>query len=137
MLRELTTSASALVSVKSLLVAILTLLSFGVVAAAVQAMPFRSAQTGSTIPVSSGCGIGVNSGPYDGCDVIYRGDYRAHDDTRHRARLKRKLDAMPGAINAAPAPAIRNFITKRETAPNEPAATPIKFGVDLGGAASM
>jgi hypothetical protein len=89
------------VSLKSLLVAILTCLSFDVGATAAQAMPFRSAQTRSAIPVSSGCGIGVNRGSYDGCDVIYHGDYRARDYVHHRARLKHKLDEMPGSIKAA------------------------------------
>ena len=65
-------------AVKRLLVAIVTLLSFGVGVAAAQAMPFHSAQTGLTIPVASGCGIGVHRGPYDGCNVIYDGHYRAH-----------------------------------------------------------
>ena len=29
------------------------------------------AQTRLTIPVSSGCGIGVHRGPFDGCDPVY------------------------------------------------------------------
>ena len=65
-------------AVKKLLVAIVTLLSFGVGVATVQAMPFHSAQTGLIIPVASGCGIGVHRGPYDGCNIIYGGHYRAH-----------------------------------------------------------
>ena len=67
--------------VKMFLVAIFTLFSFGVGVGAAQAMPFRSAQAGLTIPVASGCGIGVHRGPYDGCDAIYSGYYRHH----HRA----------------------------------------------------
>ena len=40
----------------------------------VQAMPFAPrdpAQAGLTIPVSSGCGLGVRRGPYDGCTPVY------------------------------------------------------------------
>jgi len=43
--------------------------------AAAQAMPFHSAQAGLTIPVSSGCGIGVHRGPDNGCNAIYGGYY--------------------------------------------------------------
>jgi|PersoiStandDraft_1058852.scaffolds.fasta_scaffold05482_4 hypothetical protein len=38
-------------------------------------MPFHSAQAGLTIPVSSGCGIGVHRGPDNGCNAIYGGYY--------------------------------------------------------------
>jgi hypothetical protein len=65
-------------AVKTLLAATLTLLSFAVVIAAAQAMPFHSAQAGLTIPIASGCGIGVHRGPYAGCDAIYGGHYRRH-----------------------------------------------------------
>jgi hypothetical protein len=41
-------------------------------------MPFHSTRIGLTIPVASGCGIGVHRGPFDGCNVIYGGHYRAH-----------------------------------------------------------
>lgn len=44
-------------------VAIVTLLSFDVGIGAAQAMPFHSAQTGLTIPVASGCGIGIIAAP--------------------------------------------------------------------------
>jgi hypothetical protein len=46
--------------------------------AAAHAMPvalFRPAQAGLAIPVSSGCGIGVHRGPYNGCRPIYGGYY--------------------------------------------------------------
>jgi hypothetical protein len=38
---------------------------------AADAMPFHTAHAASIIPVGSGCGIGVNRGPYDGCVAIY------------------------------------------------------------------
>jgi hypothetical protein len=63
---------------KTLLLAIITLLSFSVGVAGALAMPFRVASVELTIPISSGCGIGVHRGPYGGCNVIYGGDYRAH-----------------------------------------------------------
>ena len=43
---------------------------------AADAMPFHTAPTASIILVGSGCGIGVNRGPYDGCDAIYWGQPR-------------------------------------------------------------
>lgn len=46
--------------------------------AAAEAMPFNPAHSGFIIPVSSGCGIGVHRGPYDGCDPIYGGYYRSY-----------------------------------------------------------
>jgi hypothetical protein len=68
---------SILMSIKTLLVAILTLLSFSVGVAGAQAIPFRAASAELTVLISSGCGIGVRRGPYDGCNVIYGGGYRA------------------------------------------------------------
>jgi hypothetical protein len=76
--RKLTFSASSAMPGRTLLVAILTLLSFGAGVAAAQTMPFRSAQVELIIPVGSGCGIGVHRGPYGRCDVIYGGYYRPH-----------------------------------------------------------
>jgi hypothetical protein len=69
---------------RTLFVAILTLLSFGIGVAAAQTMPFRSTQVGLTIPVSSGCGIGVHRGPYGGCDRVYGGYYRGHYRSYYR-----------------------------------------------------
>jgi len=44
--------------------------------AAADAMPFHSAPAGLVIQVASGCGIGVDRGPYGECKPIYRGyDY--------------------------------------------------------------
>ena len=68
-------------SIKTLLVAILTLLSFSLGIAGALAMPFRAASAELIIPISSGCGIGVHRGPYGGCNVIYDGGYSA----RHHA----------------------------------------------------
>jgi hypothetical protein len=45
---------------------------FGLAAAqAITVVPFGPPQVGLTIPVTSGCGIGVRRGPFDGCTPIY------------------------------------------------------------------
>jgi|SRR5271169_6572388 len=46
--------------------------------AAAQAMPFRPTYAGLTVHVSSGCGLGVHRGPFDGCDPFYFGPYRSY-----------------------------------------------------------
>ena len=48
-------------------------------AVAAEAMPFHPVHAGLTIQVSSGCGLGVHRGPYDGCNVVYGGYYRNYD----------------------------------------------------------
>ena len=65
---------SMLMSIKTLLVA---MLSFSIGVAGALAMPFGAASAELTIPISSGCGIGLHRGPYGGCNVIYGGGYRA------------------------------------------------------------
>lgn len=75
----------AAMSIKTLLIAILTLLSFSVSAAVAQTMPFRAASVELAIPISSGCGIGVHRGPFGECSVvIYGGYYRAHQHAYYR-----------------------------------------------------
>jgi hypothetical protein len=49
--------------------------------AAAQAMPFSLARSGFIIQVASGCGLGVNRGPYGGCDPIYGEHY--YSNYRH------------------------------------------------------
>ncbi len=63
---------------KNFLVAIFSLLSFGVGATAEPGMPFHPMQAELIIPIGSGCGIGVRRGPFDGCNVIYGGYYGAY-----------------------------------------------------------
>lgn len=51
-------------------------------AASAHAMPVAvigSTQADLTIPVGSGCGIGVRRGPFDGCDPVYGGYYGEFD----------------------------------------------------------
>jgi hypothetical protein len=76
--RKVNFSASTPMPLKTLLVAILALLSLDVGVAAAQATPFRTAQAGSIITVASGCGLGVNRGPYNGCDPIDSGYFVGH-----------------------------------------------------------
>lgn len=58
----------------------------------VQALPLHTPppapQAGSVVLVGGGCGLGVRRGPYDGCDVVYRGAYRPHyrSDARRQYR---------------------------------------------------
>jgi hypothetical protein len=50
--------------------------AFGIAAnASAQAMPFHQPQSDLIVPVSSGCGLGVHRGPYDGCFPMYGGYY--------------------------------------------------------------
>ena len=50
--------------------------AFGVAAnTSAQAMPFQQLQNDLIVPVSSGCGLGVHRGPYDGCYPAYGGYY--------------------------------------------------------------
>jgi hypothetical protein len=51
-------------------------------AAATQAMPVAPAAVPAaapvpvlSIPVASGCGLGVHRGPFDGCETVYDGNY--------------------------------------------------------------
>ncbi len=53
------------------------------------------------------------------------------------ASPERNLGDITGSIKAAPAPAQQDFAAGNKTAPDEMATTRVKFGVDLGGAASM
>lgn len=55
-----------------------------VVVAAAQAMPFHTAHPGLTIPVASGCGLGVHRGPFDGCNPVYGGHYRSYYRSYYR-----------------------------------------------------
>jgi hypothetical protein len=62
---------------------------------AIPVVALAAAQTGLTIQVGSGCGLGVRRGPFNGCDPVYvyggyglgyyqgyrRGHYRGYRDT--------------------------------------------------------
>ena len=74
--------------IKTLLAAIFALISFGASIAVAQPMSLRGAPVELTIPISSGCGIGVHRGPYDECNVvIYGGYYRAHHHAYYRGYI--------------------------------------------------
>ena len=62
-------------SVKMMLAAILTPLIFSGEVMAAPAMPFPTSPVETVIPVSSGCGLGVRRGPFDGCNAVYGGYY--------------------------------------------------------------
>ncbi len=45
-------------------------------AAETKAMPVATVSAPTlSIPVASGCGLGVHRGPFDGCETIYDGNY--------------------------------------------------------------
>jgi hypothetical protein len=64
---------------------------FGIIVvciSAAQAMPLHAGHAGSFIlSVADGCGIGVNRGPYDGCNTIYGGyshsDFQSYRSYEH------------------------------------------------------
>jgi hypothetical protein len=63
-------------SIRTSLVASLALLICSGSVVAAQPMPFHPISTEVAIPISSGCGLGVRRGPFDGCNVIYGSYYR-------------------------------------------------------------
>lgn len=91
-----------------LLVAIPACLSFCIYAGAGQAMPFHNTQVGSLVRISSGCGIGINRGPLDGCNVAGQRDDHAH----RRVRLKRNSNETPDKNKTAAKTTIYRGITE-------------------------
>ena len=83
---------------RSLFLFLLAAVSFGAGSAVAIAMPFHSAQAGSTLLVSGGCGIGVNRGPTDDARLFLAATNpircsarsKAPRPWRHRALLRRK-----------------------------------------------
>jgi hypothetical protein len=61
--------------------------------ATAHAMPFHPENAGFIISVSSGCGIGVHRGPYNGCEPIYDGYYRTNYRSYYRGYYRPYYDS--------------------------------------------